>query len=156
MASRRNPTPVERARRRIGEMHRRVLGPEGPAGPVGGEPRESRGRFYLRFRRPPGGLRGAAIRYLFYGLAGWVVFLLLFGDTGLVRLLRLRHDEKAAAQRIRDLNEEIARLEENVHRLKTDYFAIEKVAREEYGYVYEGEEVFRIVEPPPGDGLPSE
>jgi len=60
------------------------------------------------------------------------------------RLSRIQHTEERA---LKSTIEEKKRLESEIERLKTDSLYIEEIAREEYGMIKEGEEVFQITHP---------
>ncbi len=60
------------------------------------------------------------------------------------RLSRIQHTEERA---LKSTIEEKKRLESEIERLKTDSLYIEKIAREEYGMIKKGEEVFHITLP---------
>jgi cell division protein FtsB len=68
----------------------------------------------------------------------------LFGDRGYLRLLEKKDRAQALAHEVERLEEENARLADEIESLKTDPRAIEKIAREELGLAHPGEKVFLV------------
>ena len=92
--------------------------------------------------------RGApakVLRILGWTIAIWFVSAILLGDSGLFSILRMKgmkaalQDEISALEQTRD---EAAACNES---LRTDPAAVERVAREEYGMIKEGETCYRVV-----------
>ena len=86
-------------------------------------------------------------------LGAWALVLgaayfLVFGGTytffDLWRLDRERESEEAALESIR---EEVADLEQKADSLATDSMTLERLAREQYGLIREGERLYLFVEP---------
>ena len=75
---------------------------------------------------------------------GYVAYLLVFHDNGAWGILKLKMEERALNARIAELEEQIAATEAEIELLETDEFTWEKVARERYGMVREGEIVLRF------------
>ena len=73
----------------------------------------------------------------------------LFGDRGLLHLIDQRHRAEALAGEVEELQAENARLATEITALRSDPRAIERLAREELGFVRAGETVFLIREPNP-------
>ena len=73
----------------------------------------------------------------------------LFGDRGLLHLIEQRHRAEALAGEVEELEAENARLATEITALRSDPHAIERLAREELGFVRAGETVFLIREPGP-------
>ncbi len=115
--------------------------PPGPLDPVHWTPPK-----YLR-RHAARNTRRRRLRLAFAWLVGaGVVFGFVFADGGLVSILKRR-------ARIRHLQLEVQRLEADhqalareIERRRDDPATIERLAREEYGMIYAGERVVRIVE----------
>jgi len=85
-------------------------------------------------------------------VVGLLVLLILgytvFGDRGLMNLVRARRQAQALqaeADRIRDEN---AKLTEEIRLLQTDPAYVERLAREELGMVKPGELIFQFAETP--------
>ena len=92
--------------------------------------------------------RGApakVLRILSWTIAIWFVSAILMGDSGLFSIIRMKgmkgglQDEIIALERERDdataYNDD----------LRNDPWTVEKVAREEYGMIKEGETCYRVV-----------
>jgi cell division protein FtsB len=73
----------------------------------------------------------------------------LFGDRGLLHLIDQRHRAEALAGEVEELAAENARLATQITALRSDPRAIERLAREELGFVRAGETVFLVREPNP-------
>ncbi len=68
----------------------------------------------------------------------------LFGERGLLAMLRARQEYDQLATTLARQRAENARLREDVRRLNDDPRAIEEVARRELGLIRRGEKVFII------------
>ncbi len=73
-------------------------------------------------------------------LAGYLVF----GNRGLVARARLMQQKADLEAKIRDAEAEHKRLEAESKALDGDKKALEKVAREKYGMVRDGETVYKV------------
>jgi cell division protein FtsB len=73
----------------------------------------------------------------------------LFGDRGLLHLIDQRHHAEALAREVEALEAENANLATEITALRSDPRAIERLAREELGFVRPGETVFLVREPGP-------
>ncbi|PYQ71406.1 MAG: hypothetical protein DMG04_21345 [Acidobacteria bacterium] len=73
----------------------------------------------------------------------------LFGERGLLAMLRARQEYDQLATTLARQRAENARLREDVRRLNDDPRAIEEVARRELGLIRRGEKVFIIKDVPP-------
>ncbi len=92
--------------------------------------------------------RGASakvLRVLGWTIAIWFVSAILLGDSGLFSILRMKgmkgalQDEISALEQTRD---EAATYNDE---LRNDPWTVERVAREEYGMIKEGETCYRVV-----------
>jgi cell division protein FtsB len=108
------------------------------------------GVFYRKLDRRPD-LQAAlkrllANRRLMLGLALGVPLALfvLFGNRGIVQRVRLQTQKTELEQKIREAEAEAKRLQAESRALDGDRKTIEKVAREKYGMVREGETVYRV------------
>ena len=72
----------------------------------------------------------------------------IFGAGGFLAMRRTQHQIRQIHGRITKLNDENKSLAEQVHALKTDPEAIERVAREQMGLARPGEIIYRIPESP--------
>jgi len=84
---------------------------------------------------------------VYYALA--VVFILLplysvFGERGLLHLQRLRNEKKALDEKILYLQEENQKMRDRTYRIQHDERYLEKIVREELGWVKPGEIVYRF------------
>ncbi len=104
-----------------------------------------------RARAEEGLKRKALIITCVLALAGLVVGS-LFGDRGILQLLRQRQRAEALLRDIEELRAENRRIAAEVVALRTDPRAIERLAREELDLGRPGETVFLIrpEEPPEG------
>ncbi len=92
--------------------------------------------------------RGApakVLRVLTWTIAIWFVSAILLGDSGLFSIMRMKgmkgalQDEISALEQTRD--DAITYNDD----LRNDPWTVEKVAREEYGMIKEGETCYRVV-----------
>jgi len=92
--------------------------------------------------------RGASakvLRILGWTIAVWFISAILLGDSGLFSILRMKgmkgtlQDEITALETERD---DAAAYNDD---LRNDPWAVEKVAREEFGMIKEGETCYRVV-----------
>ncbi len=120
-----------------------------------------RERFRTRFQEIAGGLRkiaGKAPRgeYVLWGfiLALACVFLwsAFSGPQGAVGFLKLRGALRQLEEENRVLLLQNQALEKEVYLLRNSPAYMEKVAREEYGYTYEGEKVYTFSDADPAAG----
>ena len=89
---------------------------------------------------------------------GWLIVALLvlivsgYGivklGQGLYHLWELSSMLKEEMKSLEETQKHIAELEKEIDRLKNDFSYIEKIAREDYGMIKDGEEVYRVTEPP--------
>ena len=70
----------------------------------------------------------------------------IWGERGLLAVWRKQHDTVQMVREIEAIEQENAKLSEQIHRLQHDMGYIEKIAREEIGLVRAGELVFEFVE----------
>jgi len=73
-----------------------------------------------------------------------LVLFLLFSSRGVLQRIRLEAQKADLEEQIRAAGEETRRLQAESKALDGDRAAIEKVAREKYGMVREGEKVYKI------------
>jgi cell division protein FtsB len=95
----------------------------------------------------PGYGRGApakVLRILGWTVAIWFVSAVLFGDSGLFSILRMRGMKRSLEEEIEVLEEVKAATEEHRDDLKNDPETIEELAREEYGMIKDGEICYRV------------
>ncbi|MGA9407538.1 MAG: septum formation initiator family protein [Bacteroidota bacterium] len=68
----------------------------------------------------------------------------MFNNQGVVQRIRLEREKKEMLQKIQQAEQEQKQLEDQSKALDGDKKAVEKVAREKYGMVREGEKVYRV------------
>jgi cell division protein FtsB len=73
-----------------------------------------------------------------------LVLFLLFGGHGIVQRVRLQEQKSELEAKIQQAETETKELQVQSRALDTDKKAIEKVAREKYGMIRDGETVYRI------------
>jgi cell division protein FtsB len=73
----------------------------------------------------------------------------LFGDRGILQLLRQRQRTEVLAREIEELREENRTLADEIVALRRDPAAVERLAREQLGLARPGESVFVLRGPPP-------
>ncbi|RJR27502.1 MAG: septum formation initiator family protein [Candidatus Latescibacterota bacterium] len=104
------------------------------------------GSRYLRVRRSVD-VSPRFARAMLVAVVALVALIFIAGDVGLWRLWSAQRDMAQIKARIAELETRNALLDAEIARLQSDAFAIEKVAREKYGYLREGDRVYRIVTP---------
>jgi len=97
--------------------------------------------------RPARGRR--IVHLLLVFVASLIVVDGLFGERGLVAILRARQDYDELSGTLARQRGENARLREEARRLKSDPAAIEEIARRELGLIRPGEKVFIVRDVPP-------
>jgi cell division protein FtsB len=73
-----------------------------------------------------------------------IVLYVFFGPRGIVQRIRLESAKTELETKIREAEAETRRLQAESKALEGDKKAIEKVAREKYGMIREGETVYRV------------
>jgi cell division protein FtsB len=105
----------------------------------------------------PGYGRGTStnvLRVLAWTVGLWFAYAILFGDSGLVSIIQLHGMEDELQSEITELQAERDETEALRDDLKNDPWTLEKVAREEYGMIKEGETCYRVepgLEPETGE-----
>jgi cell division protein FtsB len=93
--------------------------------------------------------KSATKRWIFRGvlLAFLALFLYLFlgGPYGFIKIVSLYVQLKSVEKQTDKLTVEKVLLTKQCDRLKTDLFAIEKIAREKLGMIKDGEIVYKII-----------
>jgi cell division protein FtsB len=72
-----------------------------------------------------------------------VISFVTFSNKGILKRISLEQDKAAMQEKVRIASQEQARLQEQSKLLDKDPKAIEKVAREKYGMIREGETVYK-------------
>ncbi len=73
-----------------------------------------------------------------------LILFLLFGSHGIIQRVRLQNQKADLEVKIQQAEQETKRLQAESKALDGDKKAIEKVAREKYGMVREGEKVYKV------------
>jgi cell division protein FtsB len=73
----------------------------------------------------------------------------IYGDHGLVHLLRMRSEQRDLEHTAFDLQQQNERLRDRIRQLRSDDSYIEKVARERLGLVKKNEILYRVTAPTP-------
>jgi len=108
------------------------------------------GERYLRIRRSTLDVSPGVARMLVIGLIFLVAAIFIVSDVGLWNLWRAQKVLNVVEGDISDLENDISYLRRDIGELENDPFAIERVAREMFGYMRPGERVYRIITLPPG------
>jgi len=80
-------------------------------------------------------------------ITGALYFLLFGGEYTFLDLWRLDQEQKAEVAELEAVRVELSELEQKADSLATDSSALERLAREQYGLIREGERLYRFVEP---------
>lgn len=88
------------------------------------------------------------VRWLLVFAASLIIVDGLFGERGLLAMLRARHEYQELSAAIDRQRTDNARFREDIRRLKEDPAAIEEIARRELGLIKPGEKVFIIKDVP--------
>lgn len=71
------------------------------------------------------------------------IFVILFSENGLLDLIRMKRQVRNIEAASKSLAEENTRLKGEIERLKTDDKYLEEMARKRFGFIREGEKVYR-------------
>ena len=80
-----------------------------------------------------------------------ISFIFISGNVGLWNLWRAQKEIKELSERIEMLEQRNTLLSVEIERLKSDPYTVEKILREKYGYVRDGDRVYRLT-PFSGEG----
>ena len=108
-----------------------------------------------REQAAPVDLRRKALFVLFWFIALSLVFNSLFGDMGLIQVLRQRTLLARLRVEVQDLRTANERLAGDIDDLKRDPYRIERIAREELGLTRPGEILFLFDDSGPESGSPA-
>ena len=98
---------------------------------------------------PKAGGQKRRLRWIWVLLAWCLVcYIFVGGDYGLYRMIHQAREKRALQKEIEVIEKQNAHLEAQIALLQTDMEYIEKIAREQYGMVKEGETLYRIVPKP--------
>jgi cell division protein FtsB len=85
--------------------------------------------------------------YVFSALLVTLSLFTIFGERGVLHLLRLRGEKRELEEKTFLLQKENELLRERIYRLRHDNLYLEKIAREELGLVRPGEIIYRFASP---------
>jgi cell division protein FtsB len=83
-------------------------------------------------------------RYGFVALIGILLFLVLFSENGILDYMKLRKQVRAMDLSIGRFEKENVTLKTEIDRLQKDDRYLEEVARKRFGFIREGEKLYRI------------
>ena len=84
-------------------------------------------------------------------IAAALYFLIWGGEYSFLDLWRLERQYEREVAELEAVRAEVAELRERADSLATDSAALERLARERYGLIREGERLYRFVEPDSGE-----
>jgi len=106
---------------------------------------------YYRREKKSGGWRkivGSVVQnrkmMVFLSIGGPLLLFVLFNNRGVLQRMKLEDQKKELEVRVRELRREQSELEQFSRLLDGDRATIEKVARERYGMVRDGETLYRV------------
>jgi cell division protein FtsB len=103
------------------------------------------GSKYLRVKRKGIDISPKAARLLLIMILVLVFAVFVAGDVGLWNLYMAKKQLKSLEKEIEWLESQNSILKTRINQLETSSFAVEKIARENYGYLRPGEKVYRII-----------
>lgn len=77
-------------------------------------------------------------------LLTFIALYIVFDNKGVLKRIRLEHEKTEWIQKVKTDSIETKRLMDSINALEGDKKTIEKVARERYGMVREGETVYQV------------
>jgi cell division protein FtsB len=83
-------------------------------------------------------------RYGLVALIGILLFLVLFSENGILDYMKLRKQVRAMDLSISRFEKENVTLKDEIDRLQKDDRYLEEVARKRFGFIREGEKLYRI------------
>lgn len=89
-------------------------------------------------------LEGLTRRYGLVALIAVLLFLVVFSENGLFDYLKLKKQVRAMNVAIRQYDSENRALKSDLDRLQKDDGYLEEVARKRFGFIRDGEKVYRI------------
>lgn len=83
-------------------------------------------------------------RHLFIGtiIFGILLFFLIFSNNGLLRRFELEVEKYEIQENILNKKNKLDQSKEEIELLKSDTLEMERIAREKYGYIKEGEKTY--------------
>jgi cell division protein FtsB len=102
------------------------------------------GTRYLRVTRRPIDVSPKVAKLLVAFVIVLISFIFISGNVGLWNLWRAQKEIKELSDRIEMLEKRNTLLSVEIERLKSDPYTVEKILREKYGYVRNGDKVYRL------------
>ncbi len=102
------------------------------------------GNKYLRVTRKSIDVSPKVAKLLLVLVIVLISFIFISGNVGLWNLWRAQKEIKELSDRIEMLEKRNALLSVEIERLKSDPYSVEKILREKYGYVRDGDKVYRL------------
>ncbi|MCD6380677.1 septum formation initiator family protein [bacterium] len=99
---------------------------------------------YLRVRYNRINISRRVALILLAGSVAIIILVFTISDVGFINLWKAQKKLDKMNSEIERLEKETKLLEQNIGNLENDPFALEKIAREKYGYIKPGDKVFRI------------
>lgn len=87
-------------------------------------------------------------------ILGALYFLVFGGEYTFLDIWRLEREHQSEIADLETVRSEVAALEEKADSLATDSVALERLAREQFGLIREGERLYRFVEPDTAARIP--
>jgi cell division protein FtsB len=106
--------------------------------------KQNRGRQWLHWQRRM--MTGA--QYIGAAVCLLLLIALIFGDMGLPRYFSMREHAQQLDLDLQELQRTTRTLRGDINRLERDPATIERLAREQLGYVRKGETVYQLVPSP--------
>ena len=102
------------------------------------------GSRYLRVTRKSIDVSPKVAKLLLVSVIVLICIIFISGNVGLWNLWRAQKEIKELSDRIEMLEKRNALLSVEIERLKSDPYTVEKILREKYGYVRDGDKVYRL------------
>ena len=102
------------------------------------------GTRYLRVTRRSIDVSPKVAKLLLVLVIVLISIIFISGNVGLWNLWRAQKEIKDLSNRIEMLEKRNALLSVEIERLKSDPYTVEKILREKYGYVRDGDKVYRL------------
>jgi cell division protein FtsB len=99
---------------------------------------------YLRVRYNRINISRRVALILLAGSVAIIILVFTISDVGFINLWKAQKKLAKMNSEIEKLEKETKLLEQSIGSLENDPFALEKIAREKYGYIKPGDKVFRI------------
>jgi cell division protein FtsB len=99
---------------------------------------------YLRIRHTGIDISGKMAKLFLGGFSIIILIIFTVSDVGFINLWKAQKKLERVKSEIRELEMENLMLEEKIFQIQNSTFALEKVAREKYGYIKPGDRVLRI------------